>query len=180
MSPRILDSHIHLWPSTATSSDDHAWMTPGLFLAKRHGVSDYAAATAAGTAQQQPAGFVYVETDRYLPSASLSVAADASAEDTEAQLRAWARAPLEELAFLKRVVEGAGAEGDGAGAEDGEKVKGLVIWAPFLVEERVFGVYLGMARRALGERAWGRVVGFRYVIFFPAGFRSQKGGGMVL
>ncbi|KAL5378170.1 hypothetical protein DPSP01_009282 [Paraphaeosphaeria sporulosa] len=162
MPPTILDSHIHLWPSTATSSQDHAWMTPGLFLARRHGVHDYAAATAA--APVQPAGFVYVETDRYLPSASLSLDAGAGDEEVEEKLSAWARAPLEELAFLRRVVEGDVQEGDGASEGDGEQMKGLVIWAPFHVQERVFGTYLRVARERLGEKAWARVVGFRYLL----------------
>ncbi|KAL5401668.1 hypothetical protein PMIN03_011308 [Paraphaeosphaeria minitans] len=164
MPPTILDSHIHLWPSTATSPKDHAWMTPGLPLAKRHGVQDYAAATAA--APVRLAGFVYVETDRHVPSASVDLRPGSSLGegDVEAELRAWARAPLEEFAFLRRVVEGRVQEGDGARGDDGAMLKGMVIWAPFHVQEEVFGTFLRLARDVLGEEAWARVVGFRYLL----------------
>ncbi|KAL1612834.1 L-rhamnono-gamma-lactonase [Paraconiothyrium brasiliense] len=159
---RILDSHIHLWPSTATSSTDHGWMTPDLFLAKLHGIQEYDAATA--SAPVQPFGFVYVETDRYLPSTFLSINSDSSLEEQSERMRDWARAPLQELEFLRRLVEGKVQEGDGASKEDGERLKGLVIWAPFNLPSELFEIYLGLARQKLGEDAWKHVVGFRYLL----------------
>ena len=159
---KILDSHIHLWPSTATSSKDHGWMTPELFLAKQHGVREYDAATR--SAQVQPTGFVYVETDRYLPSATPDIDTSDSREAEVEKLRAWARAPLEELAFLRRVVTGEVQDGDGAEAGDGQRLKGLVVWAPFHISPELFGLYLEGARETLGAEAWKRVVGFRYLL----------------
>lgn len=173
MAPRILDSHIHLWPSTATSSKDHGWMNPDLFLAKRHGIQEYDAATS--SAPVQPVGFVYVETDRYLASPVPDINNDDGPEVQETKLKEWARAPLQELEFLRRVVTGELQEGDGACKEDGGKVKGLVIWAPFHLASGLFGRYMKVARQTLGEEAWGRVVGFRYVSFER--FKPSEVGG---
>ena len=42
MAPRkIIDSHIHLWPQSASNESGHSWMTPGMPLAKQHVLSDY-------------------------------------------------------------------------------------------------------------------------------------------
>ncbi|KAF1971639.1 hypothetical protein BU23DRAFT_569800 [Bimuria novae-zelandiae CBS 107.79] len=160
--PKILDSHIHLWPSTATSSTDHAWMTPGFFLAKQHGIQEYDAATR--SAPVQPAGFVYVETDRYIPSSTPDIPAEDAPEAKREKLKSWAKAPLAELAYLRRLVTGEVQEGDGAGEGDGQRAKGLVVWAPFHVSGELFEVYLELAREVLGQQAWGRVVGFRYLL----------------
>lgn len=123
-------------------------MTPGHFLAKRHGITDYLSIT-----QPQPSGFVYVETDRYLPSAV-----------PDGPLAQWAREPLEELAFLRRIVEGQTHEGDGVEGGTGEMLKGCVIWAPFHLSEREFGEYLTIAEKVAGPAVWEKVVGFRYLL----------------
>lgn len=89
-------------------------------------------------------------------------------------MRVWARAPLEEVQFLKRVVMGEVSEGDGAGKGDGERLKGMVIWAPFHLEGGLFGEYMKLVGEVLGEgKARERVVGYRYVcwcsfLFFPS------------
>lgn len=164
--PSILDAHIHLWPSTATSPKDHTWMTsPAHPLAKQHSVAEYLSTTSSSPVP--PKAFIYVETDRHLPSASPPsslLAPSLPRADLEQGLRSWARAPLEELAFLRRVVEGSVEEGDGAGRDAGEMVAGLVVWAPFHLPPGVFEAYLEVARGVLGERAWARVVGFRYLL----------------
>jgi L-rhamnono-1,4-lactonase len=67
MPPKILDTHIHLWPSTALTPKNHAWMTdPPHILTKRHGISDYLRVA------PDVDGFVYVETDRYQISISMA------------------------------------------------------------------------------------------------------------
>ncbi|CAI6339820.1 unnamed protein product [Periconia digitata] len=154
----LLDSHIHLWPATALSPTDHTWMKPNHLLTRRHGISEYRASTS--SSPFQPTGFVYVETDRHLPSLHPPSHSD---ED----LKKWARAPLEELDFLRRVVEGRKEHVDADGFDpslDPSLVKGVVIWAPFLLESSVFDRYLGIARERLGDMAWGKVVGFRYLL----------------
>lgn len=162
---RILDSHIHLWPSTATTSKDHGWMTdPSHFLAKRHGISDYKAVTASSPAGSALAGFVYVETDRYLPSKTPEISSSASEEKVESALREWAKAPLEELQFLRRIVEESLQDGDGFEKGEGERMKGAVVWAPFNVSESAFKVYLAIAEEVAGPKLWEKIVGFRYLL----------------
>ncbi|PVI08340.1 hypothetical protein DM02DRAFT_665713 [Periconia macrospinosa] len=163
MQQRILDTHIHLWPSTALSTTDHTWMQPGHKLTRRHGITEYRASTS--SSPFQPAGFVYVETDRHLPS----LTPESSSPDTisDEELKKWARAPLQELEFLRRVVEGSSEDLENDGfdpASDPELVKGLVVWAPFHLPSAVFDRYLAIAEKTLGEKAWKRVVGFRYLL----------------
>lgn len=155
MPPKFLDSHIHLWPSNATSPQNHAWMTPGHFLAKRHGPSDYLS-----VANPKPNGFVYVETDRYLPTPS------PGPTSTEEELKQWAKEPLEEIRFLRRIAEERAEEGDGISAEkpEGDLMKGCVIWAPFHLIPPVFQKYIHMAEEAAGPQLWKKVVGFRYLL----------------
>ncbi|KAF3002638.1 hypothetical protein E8E13_009197 [Curvularia kusanoi] len=163
--PPILDSHIHLWPATATTPEDHAWMTdPTHLLSKRHGISDYKRTIQASTFGAELKGFVYVETDRYLPCKTPLVSLDAEKADVEGVLREWARAPLEELGFLRRVVEGKAAGGDGFVGGEGELMKGAVVWAPFHLSSQLFKAYLRIAEGVAGERLWGMVVGFRYLL----------------
>ncbi|USP79139.1 hypothetical protein yc1106_06413 [Curvularia clavata] len=160
---RILDSHIHLWPSTATSSTDHGWMTPDHFLSKRHGITDYLSIATSPT----PSGFIYVETDRYLPSPfppSSSSSSSSSEEDTTQTLTQWAKQPLEEIKFLRRIAEATPADGDGFTPTDAEKMKGCVIYAPFHVSPALFSRYMAIAEETAGPRLWSQVVGFRYLL----------------
>jgi hypothetical protein len=155
----ILDTHIHLWPSTATSASNHGWMTPGHHLSKRHGISDYLSITS-----PQPAGFIYVETDRYLPSAQPSIKESDSDEGVKNKLREWAKEPLEEVKFLRRIVEGTPDEGDGFTVDEAEKMKGVVVYAPFHLSPRVFGLYLDLVKEVAGPELWRRIKGWRYLL----------------
>lgn len=84
MPQRIIDSHIHLWPAETANEDGHAWMTPGMPLAKPHLLPDYASVSS-----DEVKGVVYVETDvRY-----------DSPEDKEVE--EWAKGPLDEISFLR-------------------------------------------------------------------------------
>jgi len=167
---KLLDTHIHLWPATAASSAAHSWMTPGHFLATRHGIAEYKAATAGGRGRPDGSrfGFVYVETDRRLADAVPEVGSgeDGEGKDVEGKLRVWAQEPLSELAFLRRIVEGTPVEGgaDGFTHADSSLLKGMVIYAPFHLSASLFAVYLRLAREGLGEKAWSKVVGFRYLL----------------
>lgn len=162
---RILDSHIHLWPSTATTSKDHGWMTdPSHLLVKCHGISDYKAVTASSQARSALAGFIYVETDRFLPSKTPDISPSASEEEAEGKLRKWAKAPLQELEFLRRVVEESPQEGDGFEKGEGDRMKGAVVWAPFNVSISAFKLYLKIAEETAGPKLWEKIVGFRYLL----------------
>ncbi|KAE8823070.1 hypothetical protein PTNB85_10249 [Pyrenophora teres f. teres] len=157
MAPQqILDTHIHLWPSTATSSSNHSWMTRGNILAKRHGISDYLAITS-----PPPQGFIYVETDRRLPSTEPNIPDSASSSEIRKELELWAKEPLDELRFLRRIAEGTPEEGDGFTQEHGSRMFGCVIYAPFHLTPTVFNEYLATAKHVAGERLWSKVVGFR-------------------
>ncbi|KAF2476106.1 uncharacterized protein BDR25DRAFT_90596 [Lindgomyces ingoldianus] len=163
-STKLLDTHIHLWPSTSTSPIHHGWMTVGHPLAKRHGISDYNTVTHS-TSLIHPSGFIYVETDRYLPSPTPGIISDVSGTaNSEQKVRQWAHEPLQELKFLRRMVEGNPEEGDGFDSGDGEKMVGCVIWAPFHLPVPLFDLYLQIAEDISGPQLWKRVVGFRYLL----------------
>ena len=143
-------------------------MSPGHQLAKRHGISDYLAITS-----PQPTGFIYVETDRYLPSAEPSdINESDNDDDVKAKLRIWAKEPLEELHFLARIVEERPDDGDGFVESEAGKMKGCVVYAPFQSSPRVFNAYLDIAREVAGPRLWKHVKGFRYLL-------QGKGDGVV-
>ena len=134
-------------------------MTPGHHLSKRHGISDYLAITS-----PQPAGFIYVETDRYLACAEPSIADSDSNEAVKDKLRAWAKEPLEEVRFLRRIVEGRPEGGDGFTGEESGKMKGCVVYAPFHLSPRVFNVYLELVKEVAGPLLWKSIRGWRYLL----------------
>jgi L-rhamnono-1,4-lactonase len=156
---RILDAHIHLWPATALQPTNHGWMASGHQLAKQHGISEYKAVT-----ESVPVGFVYVETDRYLPSAHPDLTGEESDDQKRRELQEWAKEPLEELKFLRRIVEDEQHEGDSFEKGDGALMKGCVVWAPFHVSTSLFQAYMSLAEDTAGPRLWSRVVGFRYLL----------------
>jgi L-rhamnono-1,4-lactonase len=137
---------------------------PGHFLAKQHGISDYKTVTQSSPAGSSLSGFIYVETDRYLPAKSPNISSNASKEEEKTALDTWAKAPLEELKFLRRIVEDRPEEGDGFAEGEGKLMKGAVVWAPFHLSPSLFQTYLEMAEVAAGEKLWERIVGFRYLL----------------
>ncbi|KAF2033116.1 NAD(P)-binding protein [Setomelanomma holmii] len=147
----FLDSHIHLWPDphTSTPTTSYSWMQPDHFLAKAHEIPEYLSVTS-----PKPAGFVYVETDRYLPSPTPNISSDAGDEGVKKELGIWAKEPLEEIRFLKGVAEG----------ENGDLMKGVVLWAPFNISPALFQAYLHVAENVAGLQLWARVVGFRFLL----------------
>ena len=197
---QVLDSHIHLWPSSHLSPTHHGWMTPGHQLARRHGLTDYAAAVCASspTVQQQQnqrqphlLGVVYVETDRYLPSVwprskssnedniqAPGAVIDSGSNGITRQrsrtlLEDWAKGPLDELRFLRRIVEGnADADVDGGSSDrDGPPLLALVVWAPLHLNPDLIKLYLEIAEEVAGEKTWARIAGFRYLI---QGIRQEE------
>lgn len=146
----IIDSHVHLWPESMSNEDGHTWMTPGMPLAKQHVLSDYCKASQQEATLNSPKeylveGVVYVETDvRYAaPSRDLAV---------------WAKGPLDEIRFLRCIVEG--EHGDG----DSEMLKGIVAWAPVDQSPAVLEEWLDVAERTAGPQSWARFKGFRFLL----------------
>ncbi|KAK8162641.1 hypothetical protein BKA80DRAFT_310145 [Phyllosticta citrichinensis] len=145
-SPRILDSHIHLWPESAANEDGHTWMTPGAPLARPYLLSDYLAASHGAPV----VGAVFIETDRRLTPVENNGA------DDETTILTRCAGPLDELAWLRSLVEE-----DDAGRE---MLWGLVPWAPFDASPIAFRRYLDAAEKAAGVTAWARVCGWRYLV----------------
>jgi L-rhamnono-1,4-lactonase len=135
-------------------------------LATRHGITDYSTATSSSTAR--PSAFIYVETDRTLPGLSPPIGSPAS---VQRELETWAAEPLEELRYLRRIVEGVPKDqGDGFTAGDGDKMAGIIAFMPLHVPPPLFSMYLLRLKEIAGPETWGRVVGFRYLL---QGIRSE-------
>lgn len=147
----IIDSHIHLWPDNMSNEQGHAWMTPGMPLAKQHVLSDYYKASqqeAADPSSEHTAqGVVYVETDvRYdTPSHDLS---------------SWTKGPLDEIKFLRAVVEGE------YGERDSRMLQAIVAWAPMDQPTQVLEKWLRLAEETAGPETWKRFRGFRFLLQF--------------
>ncbi|KAF1353758.1 hypothetical protein BDV97DRAFT_367329 [Delphinella strobiligena] len=145
----IIDSHIHLWPESAANSASHGWMNDGHMLAKQHVVPDYLHAARQDSEHEHPPrvrGVVYIETDRRLFGAS------------DRKLYDWARQPIEEIRFLRSVVE------NKYGANDSQLLLGLVPWAPLNQGVSVFEDWLEHAEQIAGPETWARVKGFRFLL----------------
>ena len=149
MAPRtIIDSHIHLWPQSASNESGHTWMTPGMPLAKEHVLPDYYQASeqdSKASSNIEVDGVVYVETDRRY---------DAPSED----LAQWAENPLDEVRFVRSVVEGK------YGERDSHLLRGIVFWAPMNQSPETLRQWLRLVEEAAGAETWKRVKGFRFLL----------------
>ncbi|KAK3633912.1 L-rhamnono-gamma-lactonase [Elasticomyces elasticus] len=152
MAPQpIIDSHIHLWPQEMSNEASHAWMTPpDMPLAKQHLLKDYYAVadqTHSSDADVVVRGVVYVETDvRY--------------GEPNGDVASWTKGPLDEISFLRNVVEGH------YGGRDTEMLVALVPWAPMDQPTHILEEYLKLAEERAGSQTWQRVKGFRFLLQF--------------
>jgi L-rhamnono-1,4-lactonase len=158
MVQEILDSHVHLWASWAANSEHHTWMTPGSHLASQYSMAQYRNVTSA-LETHRVVGFVHVETDCRIES-PLGVPAAADKQRPEV----YALRSIDEMRFLRRLVEGSPAPGDGFAASDGDLLKGIVAWAPMDRGADAFRAYVAAAREAAGAETWERVRGFRFLL----------------
>lgn len=90
-------------------------------------------------------GVVYVETDvRYeIPSNDLS---------------SWAKGPLDEIYFLRTIVEGQ------YGQRDSQMLLAIVAWAPMDQPTPIFEEWLHLAEKTAGPETWTRIKGFRFLL----------------
>ena len=145
----IVDSHVHLWPSTAANAAGHGWMSEGDMLAKQHILSDYLHAAHQDpddTSSVHVQGVVYLETDRRLE------------EFTGQPLLEWARQPTEEIEFLRSIVERQ------YGENDSKLLLALVPWAPLNRGREVFREWLEHVQMTAGPTTWRRIKGFRFLL----------------
>lgn len=144
----VVDSHIHLWPMETANEDGHAWMTPGMPLAKSHLLENYYQASqqdGKSESNVKVQGVVYVETDvRY--------------ETPAGDLSTWAKGPLDEILFLRNMIEG------GRGERDSRVLVALVPWAPMDQSTSTLERYLELAKDMAGPKAWPRLKGFRFLL----------------
>ncbi|KAF2716911.1 hypothetical protein K431DRAFT_256512 [Polychaeton citri CBS 116435] len=121
-------------------------MTPGMPLAKRHILSDYHRIS--NRLQQlhpdeQLDGIIYVETDRRYDVRCIG------------DLSTWAYGPLDEIKFLRSIVE----------TESGSNtLAGIVIWAPMHRKPAVLSEWLSLAKRIAGPKTWHRIKGCRFLL----------------
>ncbi|KAF2231670.1 hypothetical protein EV356DRAFT_489937 [Viridothelium virens] len=160
MSPyRLIDSHIHLWPAAEANPDQHAWMKYVSPLAKQCSVGEYLHSTDENIQKpiqdRQLKGFVYVETDRRLVE-----------EETEKGLEAWTSKTLDELRWLRRIVEGTPRAGEGHDENSSQLLLGIVAWAPINKGPEQFDQYVKLAREVAGPETFFRIKAFRFLLQF--------------
>lgn len=139
--PSIIDSHVHVWPSS--EADTLAWLTPDHPLSGQRSVAEYQSASSSNS----PSGFIFIEVDRK------------NADSTD-----WT-APLQEIAWTRRLVTGAPSNPDeGFGAADAKLVLGIIPWAPVNLGAAKLDEYLVKAEEKAGPETWAKVKGFRYLL----------------
>ncbi|KAG9229031.1 hypothetical protein BJ875DRAFT_388200 [Amylocarpus encephaloides] len=138
----IIDSHIHLYPSSELST--LAWCTPASPLSKQHSIAEYATATGRPSNLE---GFIFLETDR-----------KSHLDGPEG----W-DLPLVEVDWLRRIATDQPKEGEGHEVGNGKLCLGIVPWAPVPAGEEAMEKYVKAVEERAGA-AWGKVKGFRYLV----------------
>lgn len=151
----LIDSHVHLWPASAANPEGHRWMKEGELLTKQHILDDYYQAIHKNNGDESTPfvrGIIYIETDRRLLSPNGGA------------LSVWAHQAVEEIKFLRQIVEGQGTAERTYTAGDAEKLVGIVLWAPVNMGPAVFEEWLKLAKDTAGETTWDVVKGFRFLL----------------
>lgn len=147
----IIDSHIHLFPSSEL--DTLAWAKPEGPLYKQQSIAEYRAATAAQ--HDLLSGFVFLETDRK------------NDESDPTPDGGW-KHPLAEVSWLARIAGGKPRPGEGHEEKDASLCLGIVPWAPLPAGPEALERYIAAVREACdrdgGEGVWAKVKGFRYLL----------------
>ncbi|KAH9223168.1 amidohydrolase family protein [Leptodontidium sp. 2 PMI_412] len=142
----IIDSHIHLYPSTEL--DTLAWCTPSNPLHSQHSLAEYESATGSPSSLE---GFIFLETDRKHDLVS-------GAEDGTG----W-EMPLMEVEWLKRIALGTPREGEGHTAEQKKLCLAIIPWAPVPSGSEVLERYVKEVERC-AEGSFAKIKGFRYLV----------------
>jgi L-rhamnono-1,4-lactonase len=142
----IIDSHIHLYPSSEIST--LAWCGPGNPICHQHSLTEYAAGTKSHPSIE---GFIFVETDRI--------------HDLEKGIEdgsGW-KYPLMEVDWLRRIATGTPKPGEGHEAHHKKLCLAIVPWAPLPSGVEALERYVEMVRERAGE-SWLKIRGFRYLV----------------
>lgn len=143
----IIDSHIHLWPSSEIPT--LSWCSPGHPLDAQHSVDEYTAATAPPPSRVLE-GFVYLETDR---------THDLAADPPES---GW-EFPLQEVEWLKRIALGTPKEGEGHCFEQRDLCLAVIPWAPLPLGSKLLEEYVSKVKERAGD-SFEKIKGFRYLL----------------
>ena len=138
----IIDSHIHLYPSSELTT--LSWMTPSHPLASQRSITEYKTAIAPSPSHVE--GFIAIEAARL----------NASSTD-------WTH-PLQELSFLSRIAAGLPNPDEGHEPQDASLLLGIVPWAPLNLGVEQLEKYLAQAEEEAGPETWKKVKGFRYLL----------------
>ncbi|KAL3478206.1 hypothetical protein BJX99DRAFT_256753 [Aspergillus californicus] len=168
MSIPIIDSHIHLFPSSHLPT--LAWYTPESPgpLGSQHSIDEYRQATenssSGPTKQTKLRGFIFIETDRV-----------SSVEESE-NGKGWTLA-LDEVSLLTRISTGTPISGEGHSYEDRHLCLGIVPWAPIPGGADALERYMSLVKeRVKSNEVWEKVCGVRYLVQDkPAGVMLQDG-----
>lgn len=143
----IIDSHIHLWPSSEIPQ--LSWCSPSNPLSSQHSVDEYTKATAPPPSRVLE-GFVYLETDR---------THDLEANPPE---KGW-EFPLQEVEWLKRIALGNPKEGEGHSSEQKDLCLAIIPWAPLPLGPKLLEEYVSMVKERAGD-SFEKIRGFRYLL----------------
>ena len=155
----IIDTHIHLYPSSEAST--LAWYDPTGPLQGQHSVDEYEGAMIVGDrARPWFRGFVFIETDR-------------KNTPSESDPTGW-KYPLEEVLWIVRIARGVPREGEGHSAEQSKLCLAIVPWAPLANGVEALEAYVKKVIEIAGDVA-GKIVGWRHLLQDkPAGTMLTK------
>ncbi|KAI6247366.1 L-rhamnono-gamma-lactonase [Erysiphe necator] len=149
----IIDSHVHLYPSTELN--DITWFPTTSSLYQQYSLDDYLKIldTKSPTYSLSFTGFIFLEVDRRQ---------DFSTLDAENEVKNW-EIPLREVEFAKRVALGTPLPGEGHSAEQAKLCRGIIPWAPIASGEQVLERYLLHVKNHAGD-SFSKIRGFRYLV----------------
>lgn len=165
--PPIIDSHIHLYPTSAL--DTLAWCPPSHPLHAQHSIDQYLASTSPSLSSSTPNpdpslhGFIFIEADR--KSSLHPTSPSSSTPNQEDQTSGWTH-PLSELTFASRIRHGTPLPNESHfhSRTQAPLLLGIVPWAPIPLGAAGMTSYVSRARATVGAEAWGLVKGFRYLV----------------
>lgn len=161
----IIDSHIHLFPSSELST--LAWNEPSNPLWKQHSLAEYRRAVS--SSHDILSGFIFLETDRRTSPDDQDDAIDTVDPSAAPEQGGYSwKYPLQEVSFLSRIAAGRPRDGEGHQAPDKDLCLGIVPWAPVPAGAVVLERYLAAVRETTlrdgDESVWRKIKGVRYLL----------------